>query len=77
MAEKKANVSVGRRVSRALFTGMMIGSFGAVGVYYMNSAINLIAGESLINAIGMALLVFGASILGAIGIELSSDIASS
>jgi multisubunit Na+/H+ antiporter MnhG subunit len=70
----KPKVSVGRRVSRALFIGLMIGAFGAVGVYYMNSAINLIAGESIVNAIGMALLVFGASILGSIGIELSSDI---
>jgi multisubunit Na+/H+ antiporter MnhG subunit len=70
----KPKVSVGRRVSRALFIGLMIGAFGAVGVYYMNSAINMIADKSVVDAVGMMLLVFGASILGSIGIELSSDI---
>jgi multisubunit Na+/H+ antiporter MnhG subunit len=70
----KPKVSVGRRVSRALFIGLMIGAFGAVGVYYMNSAINMIASKSVVDAVGMMLLVFGASILGSIGIELSQDI---
>jgi len=52
----------------------MIGAFGAVGVYYMNSAINMIASKVVVDPIGMMLLVFGASILGSIGIELSQDI---
>jgi hypothetical protein len=52
----------------------MVGSFGATGVYYMNQAINMIAQKVVVDPIGMMLLVFGASLLGSIGIELSSDI---
>ncbi len=70
MAGKK----VSARVIRGLFNGVTVGIFGGTGIYIMTSAVNSLAGTTVINPIAMLLLVLGGCIAGATGIELSKDL---
>jgi len=75
MAEKP-KIGIGRRIVRAIFNGMCIGIFGGAGLYLLATAVNLLAGASVINATAFLLLGLGGSVVAAIGIELSADIAT-
>jgi len=72
-----AKVSVARRITRAFFIGMGIGTTGAIGNYLMANAINVMTGVTMINPAGIAVLTLGFILSCAIGAELSADIASS
>jgi Co/Zn/Cd efflux system component len=68
------SIKIGRRVSRALFCGLAVGLYGGLGLYIMTEAINKLADQIVLNPVAMLLLGLGASIVSAIGIELSNDV---
>ncbi len=67
--------SIGAKVIRALFIGLVIGLVGGLGIYYQVVAVNIIAGYVMIPAEAILMLVIGASLSAAVGIELSGDLA--
>jgi hypothetical protein len=70
-------VSIGARVIRAIFVGSTIGIFGGIGLFLLATAVNVFAGAQVFPPIGFLLLGFGGSVVGAVGVELSSDIEES
>lgn len=77
MSEEKKTVHIGRRITRAIFNGMMIGIFGGTGLYLLTTAVNTLANSVILNPIAFLLLGLGGSVTAAIGIELSADIQES
>jgi len=73
MSEKKT-IHIGRRITRAVFNGLMIGVFGGTGLYLLTRAVNILAGEVVLDPIAFLMLGLGGSTVAAIGIELSADI---
>lgn len=71
-----AKVSVARRITRAFFVGLGIGTCGAIGNYLMANALNIMTGMTIVSPAGLAALTLGFILACAIGAELSSDIAS-
>lgn len=76
MSEKKT-VHIGRRITRAVFNGMMIGIFGGTGLYLLAKAVNTFAAGAVLDPIAFLLLGLGGAFTAAIGIELSADIQES
>jgi len=76
MSEKKT-IHIGRRMTRAVFNGMMIGLFGGTGLYLLARAVNVLAGAVILDPIAFLLLGLGGAFSAAIGIELSADIQES
>ena len=72
-----AKVSVGARVVRAVFIGFTIGIFGFLGFYLLATGVNLLANSTVINPIACGMFALGGAVVGAIGVELSKDIAES
>ncbi len=54
--------------------GSTIGIFGGIGLFLLATAVNIFAGSQVFPPIGFLLLGFGGSVVGAVGVELSSDI---
>lgn len=67
-------VSIGARIIRAIFIGSTIGIFGGIGLFLLATAVNVFAGSQIFPPTGFLLLGFGGSVVGAVGVELSSDI---
>jgi hypothetical protein len=70
-------VSIGARIVRAIFVGSTIGIFGGIGLFLLATAVNVFAASQVFPPIGFLLLGFGGSVVGAVGVELSSDIEES
>lgn len=69
--------SVARKVIRAFLIGATIGMIAGLGFYFESAAINMMAAPATpFDPIAIMLLTFGFCIVGAVGIELSGDIAA-
>jgi ascorbate-specific PTS system EIIC-type component UlaA len=68
-------VSIGARIIRAIFVGSTIGIFGGIGLFLLATAVNVFASSQVLPPIGFLLLGFGGSLVAAVGVELSSDMA--
>ena len=69
-----AKPKLGARVIRAIFVSSTVGLFGFLGFYLLTTAINTIAGTTVVNPIGLGLIAFGGALTGGISIELSKDL---
>jgi len=69
-----AKVRLLARIFRAVFNGFAIGTLAAFAIYTLVKALELLAGEVIIDATGSAMMVFAAFFIGSLGIELSKDI---
>ncbi|MCD6446480.1 hypothetical protein J7L49_06835 [Candidatus Bathyarchaeota archaeon] len=62
------------RIARAVFNGFAVGTMAFFSVYGLTSAVNTLAGTTVLSAMGSGLLTFFSFFGGSIGIELSKDI---
>lgn len=67
-------VRLGQRLMRAMFVSLGVGMFGGLGIYILSMAVNMIAGEVVIDPIAFLLIVLGGAIFTGIGVEWSADI---
>ncbi len=59
------------RLVRGFFVGNVVGLIGGLGLYIANKAVNLIANSTVLNPVGLLMMVYGFCIAAAVGIELS------
>jgi len=64
-----------QRMTRAVFAGLSLGIFGGTGLYLMAKAVNTLVGLVVVSETGLLMLGLGGSLVSAIAIELSEDMA--
>lgn len=74
MSQPVRKPKLGQRIVRALFVGNMIGFVLFIVSYFMATAINGLAGSTVLPQIPLSLGAWGMGISVSIGIELSKDI---
>lgn len=73
MSESVKKPKIGQRIVRALFIGNMIGFVLFLVSYFLTTAINGVAGDTVLPEVPLSIGAYGMGIAASIGIELSKD----
>jgi len=72
--KKRRKVRIWQRIALAFFNGLGIGMLASTPIYLLASGLNLLAGEEVVNAMALAIMVFASFLAGALGMSVARDI---
>ena len=70
----KKKISIAAKLIRAFFIGQTIGLVGGFGLFLMAKAVNVLAGNIIVDPVSILVLTDGLTTVAATGVELSKDI---